>query len=452
MNDLLAQGAERGLDRHGRAALREALHQALDALRARWHGSRSAGDPPEPITPAFWQQVEAILAVTPALSLRRAVNATGVVLHTGLGRAPWPQEAAAAAVAAARYAVLEIDPESGERGLRDAALAARLCALTGAEAALAANNNAGATLLALAGVARGRKVLLARGEMVEIGGAYRMPEVIAAAGARLVEVGTTNRVRPEDYARHLDDPEVACVLKVHPSNFTIGGFTSEATLASLAPACRARGIALVYDLGSGVLSGADLPPLRREPTVRSALRDGADLVTFSGDKLLGGPQAGLVVGAAPLIARLRRDVLMRCLRLDKAILAALEATLALHALGEEAARARIPALRLLAADVASLRARAEAFARRLQRPLAAEVVDCEGRVGSGAAPIEPLPSAGVTVTVPGLDAHALAGRLRRGDPPVFARVQDDRVLLDLRTVFPEEEERLLQALHRTSTA
>lgn len=452
MNELLASGAERGLQRYGQPALREALHQALDALRERWHGAQRAGMEPEPLGPAFWSRVEALLAVTPALSLRRAINATGVVLHTGLGRAPWPPEAAAAAVAAARYAVLEVDPDSGGRGLRDAAVAARLCALTGAEAALAVNNNAGATMLALAGMARGRKVLLARGEMVEIGGSYRMPEVIAAAGARLVEVGTTNRAHLQDYLAHLDDPDVRCVLKVHPSNFSVGGFSSSVSLAELREPCRARGVALVYDLGSGVLSGADLPSVRAEPTVRAALRDGADLVSFSGDKLLGGPQAGLVVGAAPWIERLRRDVLMRCLRLDKAILAALEATLSLHALGEDAARARIPALHLLALPRAALRARAEAFVRRLAAPLTGAAVDCEGRVGSGAAPVEPLESAGVAITAAGQEAQAFARRLRRGDPPVFARVQDEQVLLDFRTVLPDEEERLLQALARAAAA
>lgn len=449
MNELLAHGVERGLDRFGRAALREALHQALDVLREGWRAALARGGAPQPMGPAFWEEVEARLAVTPALRLRRAINATGVVLHTGLGRAPWPQEAAAAAVAASRYAVLELDPETGERGRREGAVAARLCALTGGEAALAVNNNAAAVLLALSALARGRAVLLARGEMVEIGGTYRMPEVVRAAGARLVEIGTTNRVGLEDYLAGLEGPDVACVLKVHPSNFKVSGFQSDVALADLAQPCRDRGVALVYDLGSGVLTGTALAAAAGEPTVREALAAGAGLVTFSGDKLLGGPQAGLVVGAEPLLERLRRDVLARCVRLDKTILAALEAVLSLHGLGEEAARARIPALRVLGLAVEELRGRAQGLAARLRERGflgAAAVVATEGRVGSGAAPVNPLPSAGLAVSVPGLDPSELARRLRCGEPPVYARVHDGRLLVDLRTVFPEEEDRLAGAL------
>ncbi len=365
MNELLAEGCRRGLDRFGRTALREALHRALDAWRTAWREAWAAGGELDPPGEELWQVVEEVLAVTPRLALRRAINATGVVLHTGLGRAPWAPEALAAAIGAGRYTLLELDRESGARGRREAAVAALLRDITGAGDGLAVNNNAGAVLLAVSALARGHKVALARSEMVEIGGSYRMPEVVAAAGAGLVELGTTNRVHFQDYLRVLEDPEVTLVLKVHPANFRQLGFTGEVDLAALREPCRERGVPLVYDIGSGVLCGSALPGAREEPTVREALQEGADLVTFSGDKLLGGPQAGLVVGAAPLVARLRRDVLARCLRLDKTILAALEATLAIHALGEEAACRRLPALAMLAADEPGLRRRAEALAGRL---------------------------------------------------------------------------------------
>ncbi|HEX9793205.1 MAG TPA: L-seryl-tRNA(Sec) selenium transferase [Planctomycetota bacterium] len=448
MNALLEQGVARGLHAQGREALREALHQSLDDYRARWR-ARGPGVPAEPIGPAFWAEVEARLAVTPAVALRRALNATGVVLHTGLGRAPWPAEAAGAAVAASRYAVLEIDRDTGGRGQRENGVEALLRRVTGCEGALAVNNNAAAVLLMVAALARGRKVVLARGEMVEIGGSYRLPEVVAAAGAELVEVGTTNRVRAEDYVQALADPAVALVLKVHPSNFEARGFVAEATLDELREPCRARSVPLVYDLGSGVLAGTALPVAAGEPSVLAALRAGADLVSFSGDKLLGGPQAGLVVGAAPLIGRLRRDMLTRCLRLDKTLLAALEATLALHALGERAATARIPALRMLAVAAEELHARATALAQRVRAAVPGvevEVVASEGRVGSGAAPNAALPSAALAVAAGSQGGAALARRLRCGEPPVFGLLRDERLLLDLRTVAPEEEDRLLQAL------
>ena len=252
MNDLLAQGQERKLDGHGRPALRAALHRALDDLRDRWRN----GDDGEGIGPRFWQEVEATLAVTPALKLRRALNATGVVLHTGLGRAPWPAEATAAVVAASRAAMVEIDRASGRRGRREHAVVELLRQITGAEDGLVVNNNAAAVLLALAALAGGRKVVMARGEMVEIGGSYRLPEVVAAAGAELAEVGTTNRVHRKDYEAALADPEIGCVIKVHPSNFRVEGFHNELEIDELAELCRAHGVPLVFDLGSGVLAGS----------------------------------------------------------------------------------------------------------------------------------------------------------------------------------------------------
>ncbi len=436
MNLLLEQGEARGLAaRWGRGALRRAIAQILDEERARLKAGAAFGGADE----AFWQRVGAALAVVPRLKTRRAINGTGVVLHTNLGRAPWPPEAAEAAARAAGVAMVEVDRASGKRGRRESAVSALLCAITGAEAGIAVNNNAAALLLAVSALARGRKVVVARRELVEIGGSYRMPEVVAAAGAEMVAIGTTNRVHLADYERVLTDPAVACVLKVHPSNFAIEGFTGEPEVEELAALCRARALPLVYDLGSGVLVGAEWEALRAEPTVADALRRGCDLVTFSGDKLLGGPQAGLIVGARPMVERLHRDMLTRCLRLDKTILAALEAVLALHALGPEAAVQRVPALARLAVRADDLRPRAEALARDCagnRWHWTARAVPCESRVGSGASPTAGMPSWGVHLA--GGPAEDMAAALRALEPPVFARVQEDGVLLDVRTLGEDD--------------
>lgn len=442
MHQVLEAPAARELEAaHDRESVRRACETALDEARARLRaGGAFAG-----LDDGFWARVREILAVLPGLKTRRAINATGVVLHTNLGRAPWPEEAARAAAAAAGVAMVEVDRASGRRGRRESEVSSLLARVTGAEAGLAVNNNAAALLLAVSALARGRKAVVARRELVEIGGSYRMPEVVEAAGAGMVAIGTTNRVHLSDYERALADPEVACVLKVHPSNFSIEGFVGEPPLEELAASCRARGLPLVYDLGSGVLAGADWPVLAGEPTVADALAKGCDLITFSGDKLLGGPQAGLIVGARPLVERLRRDMLTRCLRLDKTILAALEATLSLHALGPEAALRRIPALARLAVSAAELRPRAEALAAALDRRAfgwRASAIACESRVGSGASPTAGIASWGVHLAAPDEPAETMAARLRALEPPVFARVQDDGLLLDLRTVGASELEEL----------
>ncbi|MCP4094014.1 MAG: L-seryl-tRNA(Sec) selenium transferase [Planctomycetes bacterium] len=437
MNEILESCAERGFESYGREACRAACSRALDGVRAR----RKAGDSLAAVDEAFWTQVAAFLKVLPSLQLRGAINATGVVLHTNLGRAPWPEEAVQAAAAASSASLCEIDRRSGGRGRRDRPVSELLARVTGAEAGLPVNNNAATVLLAVSALARGRKVVVARKELVEIGGSYRMPEVIAAAGAQMVEIGTTNRVHLKDFESAMGDPEVSLVLRIHPSNFRIEGFTKEPPMKEIAALCRERGLPLVYDLGSGVLNGSDLRGLEQEHPVQDSLADGCDLVTFSGDKLLGGPQAGLIVGAKPLVERLRRDMLTRCLRLDKTMLAALEAVLSIHALGEESARSRIPALQRLSLTHEQLRQRASAFADAINNSasaIQASVVDCAGRVGSGASPTEDLPSAGVLLAQEGLDAEQLAQRLRDADPPTFARIQDEAVLLDLRTVADHE--------------
>ncbi len=440
MNAVLESPEAAALEgRYGREALRRACSQLLDEERQRLKGG-GAGGAFRGLDDAFWARARAILEVVPGMKTRRAINATGVVLHTNLGRAPRPPNAALAVQAAAGVAMVEVDRASGRRGRRESAVAELLCAITGAEAGLAVNNNAAALLLATAALGRGRKVVVARRELVEIGGSYRMPEVVAAAGAQMVAIGTTNRVHLSDYETATADPEVACVLKVHPSNFSIEGFVGEPAVSEVSAVCRARGLPLVYDLGSGVLVGADWPALAGEPTVADALRQGCDLVTFSGDKLLGGPQAGLVVGSKALVERLHRDMLTRCLRLDKSILAALEAVLRIHALGPEAARTRLPALARLSLTAEELRPRAEALAQAISDNRwgwKASATTCESRVGSGASPTAGIPSWGVRLS--GGDAEDMAAQLRALEPPVFARVQDDGLLLDLRTLGAEDE-------------
>jgi len=362
-------------------------------------------------------------------SLRRVLNATGVLVHTNLGRAPLA-EAALARVAevGAGYSNLEYDLERGERGSRQDHLGALLCRLTGAEAALVVNNNAAAMLLALAALAEGREVLVSRGELIEIGDGFRIPDVLVRSGARLVEVGTTNRTRASDYERALG-PETALVLRVHQSNFRVVGFTEQPRLAELAEIARRAGVPLVDDLGSGALA-----PVGDEPTPTESLRAGADLVCFSGDKLLGGPQAGIVVGQAELVERLRRHPLQRALRADKLTLAALEGTLAL-ALSSDG-RSEIPVLRMLQEPVEAVRARAT----RLAELVGGEVEETVARVGGGALPLTELASFACAVE------EALAEPLRLGEPPVIALVRDGRTLLDCRTLAGAEVDEVAAAV------
>ena len=354
-------------------------------------------------------------------SLRRVLNATGVLVHTNLGRAPLADAALARVVeVGGGYSNLEYDLERGERGSRQDHLAELLGRLTGAERALVVNNNAAAVLLALAALAEGREVVVSRGELIEIGDGFRIPDVLARSGARLVEVGTTNRTRASDYEAAIG-PETALLLRVHQSNFRVVGFSEQPRLAELAELSRRHEIPLVDDLGSGSLvRNGD------EPTPAESLRAGADLVCFSGDKLLGGPQAGVVVGRAGLVERLRRHPLQRALRADKLTLAALEGTLAL-ALGAES-RDAVPVLRMLHEPVEVVRARAE----RLAELVGGEVEDTVARVGGGALPLAELPSAACAVD------EELADALRLGEPPVVALVRDGRTLLDCRTLTDGE--------------
>jgi L-seryl-tRNA(Ser) seleniumtransferase len=373
-------------------------------------------------------------------SMRRAINATGVVLHTNLGRAPLAPEAVDAAAAAAGYGTLEWDPDTGERGSRHDHVVDHLRALTGAEAACVANTNAGGVLLALVALASGREVLVSRGQLVEIGGGFRVPEVLRASGCRLVEVGTTNKTRVADYERAIG-PDSAAILRVHPSNFRVVGFTEEAGLAELVALARGRGLAVIDDLGSGAL--IDDPVYRDEPDARASVAAGVDVACFSGDKLLGGPQAGILVGTAAAIGRCRAHPLMRALRPDKLTVAALEATLALHR-DPETARARIPALRMLSTPPDELRRRAEALAGEV----GGEVVPTVGRVGGGSLPLEEIPSYAVALPAPDGE-DAAAARLRELDPAVVARISDGRVLLDVLAIDPAELDELAGLLGRS---
>ncbi|SNS94671.1 L-seryl-tRNA(Sec) selenium transferase [Geodermatophilus pulveris] len=374
--------------------------------------------------------VGAVLAGLPATpsSLRPVLNATGVLVHTNLGRAPLSEAAVQAVVAASGTTDVELDLATGRRGPRgEAALAALREAVPAAEAALVVNNCAAA--LALVATALGGELVIARGELVEIGDGFRIPELLEATGARLREVGTTNRVALGDYTRALG-PGTGAVLKVHPSNFVVRGFTRAVEVAELAAGLAGTGVPLVADVGSGLLRPH--PVLPGEPDLQTALADGADLVLSSGDKLLGGPQAGLVLGRADLVQRLRRHPLHRAFRVDKTTLAALEATLR---------GPRPPVQRMLAADPAGLRTRAAALAARLAAAgLDAVAVDAQARVGGGGAPEHPLPSAAVSLPA------EFAAPLRAGTPPVVGYVADGRTLLDLRSLAPADDDALAAAV------
>ncbi|HHW41228.1 MAG TPA: L-seryl-tRNA(Sec) selenium transferase [Syntrophomonadaceae bacterium] len=382
------------------------------------------------------------------MSLRPVINATGVVLHTNLGRAPLSDDALAAATAVARgYSNLELDLETGGRGSRYSHVEDLLKDLTGAEAALVVNNNAAAVLLCLSALARGKEVVVSRGELVEIGGSFRIPEVMAQSGAILKEVGTTNKIYPRDYERAIG-PETALLLKVHPSNYRILGFTREVTREELVSLGRKYQLPVMEDLGSGVLVDLQQYGVGVEPTVQASIDAGMDLVTFSGDKLLGGPQAGVILGRSGLLQVLKEHPLLRALRVDKLTLAALEATL--RAYQRKDAAETLPVLRMLAIRREELQSRAEhlrdGIACRAGDACSVTVIDGFSRVGGGALPLTELPTSLVVLRPKKATAAALAGRLRKGDPPVLVRVQEDGVLLDPRTIGEGDEEALVDAV------
>jgi L-seryl-tRNA(Ser) seleniumtransferase len=428
---------------HGRPAVLRGLRAALEDLRQR---AAEGGTGIEGALAGLAADVARRVEARARPSLVPVVNATGVVVHTNLGRAPLSPEAAArVAEIASSYSNLEYDLARGERGDREAHAEGRLREMLGVEATVVVNNCAAAVLLAVNTLAEGREVLVSRGELVEIGGSFRIPDVIRKGGARLREVGTTNRTRLADYRAALG-PETGMILKVHPSNFRILGFTESPAIEELADLARGAGLPLVEDQGSGLLD--PLPgALAAETTTAQALRGGADVVTFSGDKLLGGPQAGLVAGRRAFVDPMRRNPLYRALRVDKMTLAALDVVLLEHETGR--ASARVPVLRMVHAPLDELRARAEAFTRALEArapALRPALQPGESAVGGGAAPMVGVPTLLVAVTHPALGPDRFAAALRAGRPPVVVRVAEDRLLVDLRTVRSDEEARLLDAL------
>ncbi len=413
-----------------RASLERARRALLDGSL---DGDRAA------LTAALVADVLTVSAREQEPGLRAVVNATGVVLHTNLGRAPLGDRVLDEVREACRsYATLEYDLDEGRRGHRDLALATRLARLTGADDATVVNNGAAAVLLASTALAAGREVVVSRGELVEIGGGFRIPDVLTSCGATLVEVGTTNRTRVDDYARAITG-RTGAVMKVHPSNFAITGFTASADVRALADVCRSRGVPLVEDLGSGAMVDTAHFGVPRERTARDALAEGVDLVIVSGDKLLGGPQAGILAGRAELVARMRRHPLMRALRPGRLVVAALDATL--RAYEEQRAHRDVAAVALLAQPLAVLEARARRMAAGLPE---ARVAPVEGRVGGGTLPTAALPSWGVRVV--GIHAAAVERRLRAARPAVVARIESGEVVLDARTVRDDEVDAVRAAL------
>ncbi len=428
--------------RYGHAVLVEACRAALEAARASILAGHAA-PMPALVIDDIRERVEH--AVRP--SLVPVINATGVIIHTNLGRAPLSEEALAAMrVVAQGYSNLEYDVEAGERGSRHAHAQAILTRLTGAPAALVVNNNAAAVMLILAAFAQDREVVISRGQLVEIGGGFRVPDVMRQSGARLVEVGTTNRTRIDDYARAMTD-RTAMLLHVHPSNFRIIGFTEQVTLAELVALARGRDVLTVDDLGSGALLDTSAYGLQHEPTPQEALAAGVALVSFSGDKLLGGPQAGIILGAKEMIDRLKRHPLTRALRVDKVTLAGLQATLLHYLKGE--ATIKIPIWSMIAATLPELEIRASQWSERLRAAhLDATVVDAQSTVGGGSLPGETLPSRAVALAISSPDAFA--ARLRQNHPPIVARIDGDCLVFDPRTVLPGEEQALLAGIERTA--
>ncbi|MGE5814114.1 MAG: L-seryl-tRNA(Sec) selenium transferase [Acidobacteriota bacterium] len=434
-------------ERFGHQAIVDALRAETETLRLSLaSGARSVPADAEAASAAIEQRVNARVELIIAASLGRVINATGVIIHTNLGRAPLSRAAAErVAELAAGYTNLEWDIDHGTRGARDTHAERLLCRLTGAEAAVVVNNNAAATMLILAALAAGREVLISRGELVEIGGGFRVPDVMAQSGAILREVGTTNRTRVSDYAAAIND-RTGLILRVHPSNFQITGFTERASLEELVSLGERFGIAVAEDLGSGYLGVvAGMPPVAGEPEVRTSVAAGVDAACFSGDKLLGGPQAGLIVGKRDAVTRIRKHPLMRALRVDKMTYAALEATLQSYATGHVANE--IPVARMIAMSRDEIAARASALAEKLRAAgYEAAVMDGSSTIGGGSAPGSQLPTVLVAIAPRGESTDRLLARLRAARPPVVARIEADRVVLDLRTVDARDDEIIMQVL------
>lgn len=409
-------------------ALRHAVEKARNAAQA---------GAPIPAADALVAEAAEWLARAFRPTLRPVINATGVIIHTNLGRAPLSDAALAAVQAMSRYSTLEYELEAGGRGKRDRHIERLLAVVTGAEAALVVNNNASGVLLALSALARGREAIISRGQLVEIGGSFRVPDVMAQSGARMVGVGTTNRTHLRDYAEAITE-QSAVIVRAHASNYRVVGFTKSVPLAELADLAHAHGLLVLDDLGSGALLDTSSFGLAKEPMPQESLAAGADLVLFSGDKLLGGPQAGLIIGRAEVIARLKQHPLARAIRVDKMTLAALYATLDHYRKGE--ALERVPVWRMISLSADAIRERAETW----RAQVGGDVVPTRSTIGGGSLPGETLPSWALAPRVE--RPNAAAARLRAADPPIIARVAEDHLLLDPRTVFPDQDHLVIAAL------
>lgn len=425
------------ISRYGRPLTLEAIRNVLDSIRGDILGGN---DKTVPEPDAILLEVQRRLDSWTRPSILPVINASGVILHTNLGRAPLSQAAIRAMDGVSRgYSTLEFDLETGKRGSRLIHAEAVLQRLTGAEAAVVVNNNAAAVLLALSALAARLRVVIARSQLIEIGGGFRVPDVMKQSGAKLIEVGTTNKVRLSDYEAAMDEAPVALVMRAHHSNFKIIGFTEEPSLGGIVAAAHARGVAVMDDLGSGALLDTARYGLAHEPTVQESLAAGVDLVCFSGDKLLGGPQAGIIVGRADLVAKIKKHPLARAVRADKVALAGLTATL-LQYLKDEAER-DIPVWRMISRPAAEIKETAEAWRAKLRT---GEVIEGQSTIGGGSLPGETLPTCLLALDVKSPDRFL--ARLRQQNPPVVARTEKDRVLFDPRTVLPEQEGALLVAV------
>jgi L-seryl-tRNA(Ser) seleniumtransferase len=426
-------------------SIRDLLAEYREAILERPDGITMADLSSEGLIEALRRRIDR--AMSP--NLKRVVNATGVVVHTNLGRSLLAPEALANVQAVAeRYSNLEYDLAAGRRGSRYTAVDDLICEMTGAEAAMVVNNNASAVLLCLDTVARGMDVVISRGELVEIGGSFRVPDVMAKSGCRLKEIGTTNRTHPRDFENAID-ASTGLLLKVHTSNYSIVGFTREVSLEELVDIGGRHDVPVMEDLGSGTLVDFSRYGLHPEPTVQASVNSGADLITFSGDKLLGGPQGGLIVGKREWIERIRDNPLTRALRIDKLTLAALEATLRMYR-DDTRAVDRIPTLRMITLDEASIGQQAERLRERLQRTdgekLTAELIPATSRAGGGSLPMLELPTVCVAVSIAGMHAGRIERHMRSYDPPIIGRVENDRFIVDLRTVQDDEIETIAGAL------
>lgn len=441
--------AKNFVEKYGRDIVVETARRVIERLRSAILEEKGASVADRLAQESILNDMEIRLQEAFSPSLAKAVNASGVVLHTGLGRAalPWKAQAAIAEVIE-RYCTLAIDAETGRRGHRDVHLDGLLCEITGAEAATVVNNNAAATMLILNTLAEGKEVIVSRGQLVEIGGAFRMPDVMAASGAILREVGTTNRTHLRDYAAVIWE-ETGAIMRVHHSNYRIVGFAGEPGIEELAQLAKEHNVPLIDDLGSGALVDLSEYGLESEPMVQHSLKAGADVACFSGDKLIGGPQAGIIVGKADFIKKIRKNPLARAFRIGKMTIAGMEATLRLFRTPEKL-KEKHPVYKMFALDVAEIESRAKKVLRKLKKliPHGVEFSIVEGgsQVGSGSVPVQTIPTKLLMVKSEALSAESLARSLRHRQPPVFPRVQNDAVLLDFRTIQEREDKVVLDAL------